>query len=86
MSNTKFFDVLADEGRIRTVGRRCDLALAFAQMPDDLAEEVRGALGDPLFTAAAISRTLNRFSYQVTEGAVRRCRRTCNCWKVDAVA
>ena len=62
-------------------GRKCDLSRAFTKMTPEMAEQVRNAMAAPEVTAAAISRTLQRFDFEVPEGSVRRCRRTCKCWR-----
>lgn len=82
--STLFSEMLAEEQA--NVGRKCDLAKALDRMDPDLKIEVQSALGTPEYTAAAISRTLHRYGFYVTEGAVRRCRRTCNCWRGPADA
>ena len=73
-----FLEALAQES---DQGRPCDLSRAFDQMTPEFAAEVRDALGNSSVTGASISRTLSRFGFSVTEGAVRRCRRTCKCWR-----
>lgn len=83
MSIETFADVLIEEQhRVAPVVHKCDLAKALGRMPDDMNVEVKKALGSLQWTAAAIARTLNRLGFPVTEGAIRRCRRTCDCWRV----
>lgn len=63
--------------------RKCDLSQAFLRMKPEMVADVKAAMAAPEITAAAISRTLHRFDFPVTEGSVRRCRRICQCWKTD---
>lgn len=77
-----FAAIVAEEQHMQP-GRDCGLGKAVKSMTPDLATDVRGALNSPSVSAAAISRALKRFGYELSEGQVRRCRRTCNCWKAD---
>lgn len=78
---TSFSEMLASE--TTTVGRQCDLARAFSRMGDGMATEVKMALADSLYSAASIARTLQRLGHDISEGSVRRCRRTCKCWHTN---
>lgn len=78
MGDLKFGDVLTSEEL--SAGRKCELAKAFEKMTSELAFEVKEAMRGSS-SAAAISRTLQRFDIKVTEGSLRRCRRVCKCWR-----
>lgn len=79
----KFFRLVEQEQT--PVGRTCDLGKALATMDPELRKEVQSALVLPEFSAAAISRALKGQGFSVSEGGVRRCRRTCDCWKEENV-
>lgn len=78
MTDLSFSEVLQEE---QDQGRPCDLGRELDDMSPELRKEVRGAMADPKWSAAAISRTLGKFGVSVSEGSVRRCRRLCDCWK-----
>lgn len=76
---SSFSSILAEE---QSAGvRKCELGKTLDRMEPALRGEVVEALGDDTWTAASIARTLQRFDHPVTEGAVRRCRRICDCWR-----
>lgn len=79
-ANPSFLEALAQEEEI---GRKCDLSKVLETVDADMAAQIRSAMGDSSFTGAAISRTLERYGFFVGEGAVRRCRRTCKCWRAS---
>jgi len=79
MVDAIFNDVLSEEHERGT--RRCGLGKTFDAMPDDLVRQVKEAMNDPKWNASAISRTLIKFGFKVSENSVRRCRRICNCWR-----
>lgn len=78
-ADPSFVDTLAEEQE--SARRLCDLGSQFDRMPDMLAGQVREAMLDRQWSAAAISRTLTKFGYPVSEGSLRRCRRSCECWR-----
>jgi ribosome-associated toxin RatA of RatAB toxin-antitoxin module len=75
-----FLEVLGEENSDR--GRKCNLEMAFKRMEPEFRTEVQIAMNSPEISAAAISRTLKRFDFNISEGSIRRCRTQCSCWKV----
>lgn len=61
---------------------QCRVALVKQALTPDEADDLDRALGDPVITAAAIERVLERKGYKLAQGTVTRHRRKeCNCDK-----
>lgn len=58
----------------------CRVALVIGALSDDEAADLRTALADPVITAAAIMRVLERKGHKLPDGTITRHRRKeCSC-------
>jgi hypothetical protein len=56
-------------------GTTCGISKLYEALPDDDANALKQAIGDPMIKATAIARALKARGYQITDGTVTRQRR-----------